>query len=155
MSEKSENIAELESALARFRAKIAPLPDGAWAERWLGEWTLNELTAHMSGWANEMAAALGRVAAGERPTPEGVDYSDFDAWNAGFAGKAVAKVESLATFDASFKAYIDGAKALPEDLFGKNEAGKLKIGSRLLEGAGIHHFAEHGEQLDTWLASRK
>jgi Mycothiol maleylpyruvate isomerase N-terminal domain len=155
MSEKSENIAQLESSLTAFRAKIASLPDSAWAEHWLGTWTLNELTAHMSGWANEMAAALGRVAAGQRPTPEGVDYSDFDAWNAGFAGKAVAKAESLATFDASFKAYIEGAKALPEGLFGKTDEGKLKIGSRLLEGAGIHHFAEHGEQLDTWLAGRK
>ena len=155
MSAKSENIEEFEGALTGFRAKIADLPEAAWSEVWLGTWTLSELTAHMAGWAGEMTGALQRVARGERPTPEGVSYNDADAWNATFAASASPRTSALDTFDLRFREYAEAAKALPEDLFGKTDEGKLKIGSRLLDGAGIHHVAEHGAHLDGWLASRK
>lgn len=155
MSEKSENIAQFDGAVTAFRAKIAGLPDDAWTEVWLGSWTLRELLAHMAGWATEMTGALQRVAKGERPTPEGVSYSDADAWNAKFAATASPKAGVLAAFDLRFREYAEAARALPEDLFGKNDEGKLKIGSRLLDGAGIHHFAEHGAEVDAWLAGRK
>ena len=155
MSAKSENINQFERDAAAFRAKIADLPDTAWRETWLGTWTLSELTAHMAGWATEMAGALGRVAKGERPTPEGVNYGDADAWNAKFAANASPRAGALDTFDLRFREYAEAAQALPEDLFGKTDEGKLKIGSRLLDGAGIHHLAEHGAHVDEWLAARK
>jgi len=155
MSAKSENIAQFEKDLASFRAKIANLPNDAWDERWLGHWTLSHLLAHMGGWAKEMTAAIERVKAGQKPTPEGVDYSNSDAWNAKFAATASPGPYALGIFDLRFKEYIEAAKGLPEDIFGKNDDGKLKIGSRLLDGAGIHHIAEHGAEVDKWLASRR
>lgn len=153
MSAKDENIATLEAAHAAFRAKIADLNEDAYAERWLGTWALPELLAHMGGWFGEMSAGLERVARGERPVPEGVDYSDADGWNAKFAATASPGKAALAAWDTRFKGYAAAARAVPEDLFGEKD-GRLKIGSRLLDGAGIHHFAEHGAELDAWLASR-
>jgi hypothetical protein len=136
-----------------FRAKIAGLPDSAWEETWLGTWSLRQLAAHMAGWAEEMARALERVGRGERPAPAGVDYSDADAWNAKFAATAAPAKGELAHFDSAFAAYIASAKALGDDLFGTKD-GRPRIGSRLVDGAGVHHFAEHGAELDAWLKGR-
>ena len=36
----------------------------------------------MDGWLREMTPALERLTRGERPTPEGIDWSNVDAWNA-------------------------------------------------------------------------
>ncbi len=155
MSAKTENIAELEQAYSAFRAKIAHLSDDAFQEQWLGSWNLSELLAHMTGWFKEMGGALDRVGRGERPTPEGVDFSNADAWNAKFAATSSPGRHALGIFDLRFKEYVEAARRLDEGVFGKNEEGKLRIGSRLLDGAGIHHFAEHNGQLDAWLAGRK
>ena len=109
----------------------------------------------MNGWFAEMIGALGRVGRGERPTPEGVSYADANAWNAKFTESTPPGRAALAVFDEQFQAYAEAASALDEGLIGKTDEGKLKIGSRLLDGAGIHHFAEHGAEIDAWLASRK
>lgn len=155
MSAQTDIINELEQAYTAFRAKVANLDDAAWDETWLGTWKVNQMLAHMAGWANEMVGGIQRVAQGQRPTPEGVSYADTDGWNEKFASVAKEGKEALAEFDAAFRAYIDAAKALPGDLFGTGDDGKVRIGSRLLTGAGIHHFEEHGAELDAWLASRK
>lgn len=155
MGTKVEDIAALEGAANAFHAKVAALPGAAWEERWLGTWGLGELLAHMAGWAREMTGAIERVGRGERPTPEGVDYGDTEGWNAKFATTAQARDASLAAFAAAFQAYADAARGLDEGQFGNNDQGRLKIGSRLLDGAGIHHLAEHGAHLDEWIASRR
>jgi hypothetical protein len=155
MASKQEALAALESAHDSFRAKIANLPDDAYNETWLGSWNLSQLLAHMGGWFNEMTGAMERVGRGERPTPEGVDYSDADGWNAKFAATATPGKAALQVWDMRFRRYADAAKALGEDQFGENEQGRPKIGNRLIGASGLDHFAEHREQLDGWLASRK
>jgi len=155
MATKQEAIAELESAYQRFRGKIADLPADAYNETWLGEWNLSQVLAHMSGWFHEMRGAIERAGRGERPTPEGVDYGNADPWNAKFAATASVGKAALPVFDLRFREYADAARALDDSLFGQNEQGKPKIGNRLLDGAGVHHFAEHEPQLDAWLGSRR
>ncbi len=154
MTVKDDDIARLENGYAGFRARIAGLPADAYAEDWLGQWNLAQLLAHMSGWFGAMTTALERVGRGERPVPEGTDYTDSDAWNERFTADAQPGPASLEGWDAAFRAYAAAARALSEDLFGEKD-GKPRIGSRLLDGAGIHHFAEHGPQVDAWLASRR
>jgi uncharacterized damage-inducible protein DinB len=154
MATRREAIDELEAAYQRFRAKIADLPDDAYAETWLGSWNLSQVLAHMAGWFHEMTGAFERVARGERPTPEGVDYSNADPWNAKFAATASPGRAALDVWDLRYKKYREAAEALDESFYGENE-GRPKIGNRLLTGAGIHHFAEHEPQLDAWLASRR
>lgn len=156
MATKAEAIGELEQKYTAFRGKIADLPDAAYYERFLGEWGMSQLLAHMAGWFKEMTFALQRVGRGERPTPEGVDFSNADAWNAKFSATATPGKYGLATFDAYFKRYAEAAKALADDRYGVDAASsKPRIGNRLLQGAGIHHFEEHGAEVDAWLASRK
>lgn len=155
MATKQEAMGELDSAYQRFRGKIADLPDDAYNEAWLGTWNLSQLLAHMGGWFGEMTGGMERVGRGERPTPEGVDYSDADGWNAKFAATATPGKAALQVWDMRYRRYADAANALGDDLFGENEQGRPKIGNRLIGASGLEHFAEHGEQLDAWLAARK
>jgi hypothetical protein len=156
MSGKSDAIGALESSYQAFRGKIAPLPEAAYRETWLGTWSLEQLLAHMAGWFREMSGAFARVERGERPAPPGVDYGNADAWNEGFARQAKAGAAALADWDAAFAQYRDAALTLDEDKYGVDpESGRPRIGNRLLQGAGIGHFEEHQRQLEEWLASRK
>ena len=154
MPEKAQTLAELDRAYQSFHGKIAGLDDEAYMERWLGDWNLSQLLAHMGGWFKEMTGAMERVGRGERPTPEGVDYSDSDAWNAKFAATASPGRSALAVFEYRYSQYAAAAGALDDDLYGEKD-GRPKIGNRLLGPSGLDHFAEHTPQLDAWLASRK
>lgn len=155
MASKAEVLSTLETKYHDFHARIASLPDDAYGDTWLGEWNLSQVLAHMAGWFGEMTGGIERAGRGERPTREGVDYGDENAWNGRFASGAKPGREALRVFDAAYAAYLDAAKALSEDQFGIDpEKGRPRIGNRLLQGAGIGHFDEHQPQLDAWLASR-
>ena len=154
MATKAEALTELQQAYERFRGKTAGLPAEAWDDVWLGTWSLGELLAHMSGWWREMTPAFARVARGERPVPEGVDYSNPDPFNVRFAASAPRGKEALEAWDMAFAAYVEAARSLGDDFYGENEQGRPKIGNRLLQGAGIGHFEEHEPELDHWLAGR-
>jgi len=155
MATKAEALGALDSGYQKFRAPLAALGDAAYAEPWLGTWNLSQCLAHMEGWYREMTAAIERVGRGERPTPEGVDYSDADAWNEKFALQAKPGHAALDAWDAAYRAYCTAAGALPENLYGEDpEKGRPLIGNRLLQAAGIHHFEEHRPDLEKWLRSR-
>ncbi|MCK9517820.1 MAG: maleylpyruvate isomerase N-terminal domain-containing protein [Dehalococcoidia bacterium] len=153
--DKSAAITQLEDAYTGFREQIADLPHEAYHETFLGEWNLNKLLAHMAGWFREMSGAIERVGKGERPTPEGVDYSDPEPWNARFAQQSKDGPAALDDWDNAFHQYYAAAKALDESFYGMDpEKGRPKVGNRLLDGAGVHHFAEHRPQIEEWLRSR-
>lgn len=154
--DKAEAIADLEGAYVSFREQIADLPHEAYHEDFLGEWNLNKLLAHMSGWFREMSGAIERVGRGERPAPEGVDYSDPEPWNVKFAQQSKDGPAALDDWDNAFHEYYAAAKGLDESFYGTDpEKGRPKIGNRLLDGAGVHHFAEHRPQIEEWLRTRK
>ena len=156
MTDKNTAIHDLELGYQEFRGPIERLDEADYSEVWLGEWSVQELLAHMAGWFREMTGAVQRAGRGERPTPEGVDYSNSDEWNAKFAGNAKKGKAALKDFDAAYADYLAAAKALPENMFGTDpEKGRPLIGNRLLQGAGIGHFEEHQGQLDAWLKGRK
>jgi len=155
VSDKASVIGELEQKYVDFRELIVNLPAEAYREVWLGEWSVNELLAHMAGWYREMAPAFARVARGERPAPEGADYSNADPWNATFAAEPKEGLAALDDFDEAFHEYYAAAKGLDDQYYGIDpEKGRPRIGNRLLDGAGIHHFDEHRPQLEEWLRSR-
>ncbi|MCS7296438.1 MAG: DinB family protein [Dehalococcoidia bacterium] len=152
---KDEEIRALEEAYVAFRDRIAALPDDAYAEVWLGEWNLAQLLAHMAGWFRQMTIALERVSRGERPAPEGVDWSDVEAWNRRFAAEAKPGRAALDDWDAAFHEYLAAAKAAPTELFGTDpERNRPRIASRLVQSAGTGHFAEHLPELEAWLTAR-
>lgn len=155
MADKQEALSSLDAGYDKFRAGIAGLSDEAFGETWLGEWNLSQVLAHMTGWYGEMTGAFERVARGERPVPEGVDYGNPDVWNAKFAPQAKPGRAALTEWDEAYAGYRAAAAALKDDLYGVDpEKGRPLIGNRLLQGAGISHFEEHQPQLDEWLRSR-
>ncbi len=155
MPNKETAIGALEQEYIAFRELIVGLPDDAYREVMLGTWDVDHLLAHMAGWYREMAGAFGRVARGERPAPEGVDYSNADAWNEKFAASPGHGTAALDDFDAAFHQYYAAAQVLPAELYGDDPAsGRPRIGNRLLQGAGIGHFQEHRPEVEAWLASR-
>lgn len=156
MTDKAEAIRELDAARDRFRKGIADLPAEAYAETWLGTWNLSQVLAHMAGWWREMRGGFERVSRGERPAPEGVDYSDPQPWNDRFSAAAKSGAASLTDWDAAYSEYRAAAEALDASMYGVDpEKGRPRIGNRLLQGAGLGHFEEHQPELDAWLASRK
>lgn len=155
MTDKPDALAELGARYSAFRARIADLPDAAYSETWLGDWNLSQLLAHMAGWYREISGAIARVSRGEAPAPAGVNYSDADSWNVKFASDARTGKAALVDWDEAFAGYREAAAMLDDSYYGIDPAkNRPRIGNRLLDGAGIHHFDEHQQQLESWLASR-
>ena len=155
MTDKAAAIHDLELGYQEFRGSLHNVEEDRYKETWLGEWNLSQLLAHMAGWFREMTPAFERVSRGERPTPEGADYSKSDEWNAGFAKNSKPGTAALKDFEEAYAGYLAAAKALPDNFYGQDpESGKVRIGNRLLQASGIGHFAEHQPQLDAWIKAK-
>ena len=105
-----------------------------------GSWSVKDILAHVAGWHHTMAGAMERMARGERPTPEGVDYSDADSWNARFAAAMAPQNSStvIADLRQSFATYLRAAQAIPDDRWGEG-----KTINRIVETSGYGHYEEH------------
>jgi hypothetical protein len=155
MTDKAAAIHDLELGYQEFRGSLHNVEEDRYKETWLGEWNLSQLLAHMAGWFREMTPAFERVSRGERPTPEGADYSKSDEWNAGFAKNSKPGTAALKDFEEAYARYLAAAKALPDNFYGQDpDSGKVRIGNRLLQASGIGHFAEHQPQLDAWIKAK-
>ena len=146
MSEKATMLREAELAFGELRGAIDGLTDEDMRRVWLGSWGVREILIHISGWHDEMATALGRVANGDAPYPEGT-YDDFDAWNARFVEQreGVKTADVLAALDASHRKLLAAATTLPEALFAADGAARGPF-----DGAGAGHYREHTEQIRQW-----
>ena len=120
---------------------------GTW-EGAVGEWSVAELLQHLHGWLTEMSAAVDRMNAGQRPTPEGVDYSDPEDWNPGFVAERGEQTyeEARAAFDEGHEHFVAAVGEVDAARFGE-----AKTINRMVEGVVTHHYAEHCEDLDAFL----
>ena len=84
MSLLDARLEDLEKSYADLQSAIDGLTHEQLVTAFQGEWSVRDMLGHIVGWHHEMDDALERIARGERPVPEGVDYSDSDAWNARF-----------------------------------------------------------------------
>jgi hypothetical protein len=117
---------------------------GTW-EGAIGEWSVVQLLQHLHGWLTEMTTAVERMNAGERPTPEGVDYSDPMDWNPGFVLE-----RGDQSYEEARAAFNDGHEQF-QAAVGKVDPGRFgesKTINRMVEGVVTHHYAEHCEDLD-------
>jgi uncharacterized protein (TIGR03083 family) len=151
-NDKASAINELRDEYADFRATLKGLEPPQLEQPFLDGWSVKEIVAHVAGWENEMVAALERMARGERPTPEGVDYSNPDAWNARFAVDAapISAPTVLARWDQTHQNFVRAAEALPAERYGEKEDGSLMTANRMLEGNGFGHYREHIAQIASW-----
>jgi len=144
---KDELLKTLDAEFDKLLAALEDLSDEQMLTVWYGDWSVRDILAHIIGWHYEMDDVLARIARGERPVPEGVDYSDADTWNAGFAdtwrhASADAVVEELRASKESFAA---AARQAPEDRFEEGRAAH-----RILHNAGIDHYREHAPAIREW-----
>lgn len=138
--DKQATLAEVRGAFNELLGAVETLDERAMGRVFYGTWSAKDIVAHIAGWQHTMTGAMERMARGEKPTPEGVDYSDADAWNAKFA--AAMRPQNAATVVAdlrqSFANYVRAAEAIPDDRYGEG-----KTINRLLEGSGYGHYREH------------
>ncbi len=144
---REELLKALDTEFASLLAAIDGLSDEQMTRVWFGEWSVRDILAHIAGWQREMAGAFQRIARGERPAPEGVDYSDTDAWNARFAAaqRSTAPAAMVEELKASKEAFAAAARQVPEDRF---EEGRAAF--RILHNAGIDHYREHYPPIREW-----
>ncbi|HSC71665.1 MAG TPA: ClbS/DfsB family four-helix bundle protein [Candidatus Methylomirabilis sp.] len=144
---REQLLAELDEAFAGLQATHRDLPETRKRVVMQGTWSVKDILVHIAGWHREMAGALTRIATGERAVPEGVDYSNFDAWNARFVEAAratpVAEVEKELT--ESFAAFRQAVGALPEKRLIPG-----RTADRIVHEAGTDHYRHHAAQIQSW-----
>jgi hypothetical protein len=150
--DKTETLKHLEEEHKKLREAVSNLDNKQLDQTWYDQWSVKQIVAHILGWEREMITILERLARGERPTPEGVDYSDSDAWNARFA-REWAPIQGntvLAAWDQAHMVYVKAAQAVPDDRFGTKEDGSPNTVNRILEGNGYGHYQEHLAPILAW-----
>jgi hypothetical protein len=154
MTDKPTTLKLVDDEYQNLRNAIDGLDDAAMARVWFGTWAAKDILAHVLGWEREMTGALERIARGERPTPEGVDYSDGDAWNAKFAAAyhGVSARTIVAAWQQVHMNYVRAAQAVPDERFGTKD-GKPNTVNRLLETSGHGHYKEHAAEILEWRKS--
>ena len=140
-------VTELDEAFAELTATTAGLDDAAKTTVMQGRWTVKDILAHLAGWHREMTPARERLARGEKAVPEGVDYHDFDAWNARLVearrGMTPAQVEAELT--ESFAAFRAALLAVPEP-----RRRPERTAGKIAHEAGIDHYRHHAAQIQAW-----
>ncbi len=150
MTNKADTLTAIDAAYDKLHGLVAGIDEthGTWAGA-VGTWSVVNLLQHIESWVEVMTDSLERIARGERPTPEGVDYSNADAWNAKFVeirGEQT-MAQALALFEqhhAAFRTAVDG---VPDDRFGEN-----KSVNRIVFAACLEHYDEHHDQIAAYLA---
>ena len=152
--DKAEVLQNVEAESQNLQEAVKGLDNDQMAETWLDGWSAKDILAHVLGWDREMIVFLERMARGERPTPEGVDYSDPNAWNAKFALEfaPISGSTVLAIWRQVHMNFLRAAKALPDDRFGEKD-GKPKTANRMLADSGYQHYQEHTAQILEWRKS--
>jgi hypothetical protein len=151
MSHKDDLLKRLDEGHAEFKACLKGLSDAEMTEVWLGSWSVKDILAHVSGWQREMVPALGRIGRGERPTPEGTDYSNVHPWNDVFVERQRSRslAEMRQELDDAFVAFRAAAVAVPEERW---ERGRTV--DRMIHASGISHYREHRAEIEAWRKSR-
>ena len=150
MSTREELLQQLDAAYEDYRSAIDGLGEPEFEKKWLdNSWGAREITAHITGWLGQLGGGLERMSRGEKPQPEGVDWSDGDAWNATFADHAMGKKHDqiLHELESGLDAFKKAAVLVPADRYGEG-----KSANRMFDGAGIVHFKEHADMIREWRA---
>jgi uncharacterized protein (TIGR03083 family) len=144
MSDKQQVIADCRAAYGEFRAAVEGLTEEQMIRPFMDGWGVREVVGHIAGWHDQMTLGFQRMAQGQRPTPEGVNWNDTQGFNDRFAREVAGRraADLLAELDAKVTAMIAALEALPDDRFGEG-----KTANRMAAGAGYEHFREHAEQI--------
>jgi hypothetical protein len=151
MNRRDQLLQELEASFEDLLAAIDGLSHEQMLERWYGDWSVRDVLGHITGWHHEMDEALLRISRGERPTPEGVDYSDADAWNTRLVEtwRSASPEAMIAELQASKDLFVSAAEKVPEEKF---EEGRAAY--RIVTTTGTNHYKEHAPAIREWRQQR-
>lgn len=144
---KQELLDELEAEFQKLRKAVEGLTDEQMLRVWYGDWSLRDILGHIIGWHHEMDDVLERIARGERPVPEGVDYNEADPWNAKFAEtwRQASPAAVLEELVASKELFVKAAQMVPEERFAEG-----KSAQRIVTTTGTNHYREHTPEILEW-----
>lgn len=148
MSTKQQLLQELDAAYNDFLSTFADLDEHEFDTKWLdSKWGVREIVAHITGWLGQLGGGLERMSRGEKPTPEGVNWTDTQPWNEIFAQHVMGKRKEqvLDELERALNAFKDAAARVPDDRFGEG-----KTANRMFDGAGIEHMREHAAMIREW-----
>ncbi len=152
MSDKANALGLIEEEYHNLEKALDGLTNEQMERPFLDGWCARDIIAHILGWSRESAAMLQRLARGERPAPEGVDYSDTDGWNAKFAAawRAANPNTVVATWRQAHANFVRAAQAVPDDRYAAKADGAPSTASRIVEGNGYGHYREHIAHIRKW-----
>jgi hypothetical protein len=138
--DKQSVVQEIRDTYKEYMGAVEGLSEEQLTKPFLGDWSVREITGHIIGWQEQMSIGFERMARGERPTPEGVNWQDGQAWNDKFAAgvKDRTGTELVQELDSRVEQMIAAIQALPDDRFGEG-----KTANRMAETSGYGHFREH------------
>ncbi len=150
MTDRASALAAMAEAKTTLDERLSRIDEahGSW-EGAIGDWSVAQLLQHLHGWLTEMTAGVERMNAGQRPTPEGVDYSDPDDWNPGFVAERgdQSYEEARAAFDSAHDKFAAAVGEVDAARFGEG-----KTINRMVEGVVLEHYPEHAEDIDQFFA---
>ena len=140
-------LGDLEKSFADLQDAIDGLTHEQLVTTFEDGWSVRDMLGHIIGWHHEMDDALERIGRGERPVPEGVDYSDSDAWNAQFAEtwRNASPEAVVAELTVSKNLFVEAARQVPDERF---EEGRAAY--RIITETGTNHYAEHAPLIRAW-----
>ena len=147
MSRLDALLEDLEKSFADLQGAIDGLTHEQLIRPFEDEWSVRDMLGHIIGWHNEMDDALERIARGERPVPEDVDYNDSDAWNARFVEtwRNASPEAVVAELAASKSLFVEAARLVPDEKFQEGRSAY-----RIITGTGTNHYAEHAPMIRAW-----
>ena len=149
LNTKSEIFTALDAAYANLETTLDTVdqPHAEWPQAF-GAWSIINVLQHLDGWLVEMHGTVQRIARGERPNPEGVDYSNVEAWNAKFieVRGTPTLAEARTAFQTSHAALREALDTVPDDRYGDG-----RTVNRLTYTACIEHYEEHAEEITAFL----
>lgn len=149
MTDKPSTLSAIDEAKATLDRRLDRIDEahGSW-EGAVGDWSVAQLLQHMHGWLTEMTAAVERMGQGQRPTPEGVDYSNPDEWNPRFVADRGEQTyeEARSALVVAHGGFRTAVARIDDARFGEG-----KTINRMVEGVVTHHYVEHAEDLDAFL----
>jgi len=147
MTDKQTVLGEIDAEYAKFQDTINGLERDKLDVIFYDGWSVKDIVAHMLGWEREMTEALRRIARGERPTPEGVDYSNGDEWNSKFAARMRGQLPTtvLAEWGQVHGGFRKAMVDVPDDRFGEG-----KSVNRIAEATAYGHYKEHAPAIKEW-----
>ena len=142
--DKQALVADYRAAYSEFRTAVEGLTEDQMTKPFLDSWSVREVVGHIAGWHDQMTLGFERMAQGQRPTPEGVNWGDTQGFNDRFAQEVSGRnpVELIQELDGKVQRFISAIEALPDDRFGEG-----KTANRMAAGAGYEHFREHAADI--------